>query len=129
MKQKTRLMAGMRDLASRALMLVSVLAMAVSLAVPVATAADPVIRGVNPKARGVAPPKRIQPAPRLAPAPRVKPNRGIDSRSEFYRQSTSSSLCRSRCGSSCQTISCSGLNTSQCLSIRQQCRMSCTSRC
>jgi hypothetical protein len=88
-------------------------AAAVAGAVPAAFAADSLVGGDRPDIR----------QPRVAPSPGVqRPATGAGS-------SAAASNCRSRCGSACQTMSCSGLNTSQCLSIRQNCRMNCSSRC
>jgi hypothetical protein len=112
--QKSRLMlvAGMRLGA-----LAVLLAMAGPVAGPiaVASAADSLVGGDRPDIR----------TPRIAPSPGVqRPDTGAGSSAIG-----ATSNCRSRCGSACQTMSCSGLNTSQCLSIRQNCRMNCSSRC
>ena len=37
--------------------------------------------------------------------------------------------CQSLCGSSCASASCSGLDVAQCIRVRQDCRVTCTSRC
>jgi hypothetical protein len=82
---------------------------------------------------------RVTPTPRATPAPVMKPQRvqpmpntatnpGLN-RNDMYNNAAQRSNCQSRCGSSCQTMGCSGLNTSQCLSMQQQCRMNCRSRC
>ncbi|WP_295558794.1 hypothetical protein [uncultured Hyphomicrobium sp.] len=98
------------------------------LVAPDVSAADRYSRGVQERVKPV-PAPRVQPTPRLAPDLRTPRGSGTGASSDFYSRMGSSSACRSRCGSSCQTIACSGLNTSQCLSIRQQCRLSCNSRC
>jgi hypothetical protein len=114
--QKSRLMARAgvfaRQFAAACLLLV---AAAVAGAVPAAFAADSLVGGDRPDIR----------QPRVAPSPGVqRPATGAGSSA-----AAAASNCRSRCGSACQTMSCSGLNTSQCLSIRQNCRMNCSSRC
>jgi hypothetical protein len=85
---------------------------------------------------------RAAPAPRATPAPIMQPRRvqplpntatnpGLNRelRNSIQNDAARRSNCQSRCGSSCQTIACSGLNTSQCVSMQQQCRMNCRSRC
>jgi len=90
------------------------MAAAVAGSFPVAFAADSLVGGDRPDIR----------QPRVAPSPGVqRPATGAGS------NAAAAANCRSRCGSACQTMSCSGLNTSQCLSIRQNCRMNCSSRC
>jgi hypothetical protein len=124
MKQKTRLMVVVGALVA------AVFGMAPFAIVddPAAHAADPYSRGVQARTPRAVPAPRVQPAPRISTTPRDLRNPGITNR-ELQRDLSATSNCRSRCGSSCQTMSCSGLNTSQCLSIRQNCRMGCTSRC
>jgi hypothetical protein len=115
-RQKTRLMARVMGLGRSLLSLACVLAMAVALAAPFASvhAADSLVGGDRPDIR----------TPRVAPSPGVQRPGGSVSGSIG-----ASSNCRSRCGSACQTMSCSGMNTATCNSIRQQCRMNCSSRC
>jgi len=113
--QKLRLMARagvFARLCAAALLLF--MAGAAAGAFPPAFAADSLVGGDRPDIR----------QPRVAPSPGVqRPATGAGS------NAAAASNCRSRCGSACQTMSCSGLNTSQCLSIRQNCRMNCSSRC
>ena len=83
---------------------------------PGAAARTPMVRPV--------PPARVMPKPRLAPNPSTAP--GGDT--GVIRRGTSSN-CLARCGSQCQLVSCSGMNVSQCASVRQQCQSNCRSRC
>jgi len=94
--------------------------------------------GLAPRVNRPLPPA-IKPLP-LYPPTRVVPKGGplVPYTSPTYRRLPGSPYtrpgiagpnCRSGCGSRCQLVSCSGLNTSQCLSVRQRCRMSCRSRC
>jgi hypothetical protein len=119
MKQK------MTRLGSRLAAIVCLVAMAAVLAAPVASAANNSL--VARERAGAVPAQRVLPQPRLEVAPRTPGSLNSGSGINAYQQN--SSACRSRCGSSCQTMSCSGMNTSTCLSIRQQCRMNCSSRC
>jgi hypothetical protein len=126
MKQKTRLMVIMWSVLAIALLIATAAAWTASSA----HAADPYARGVQSRiAPRAVPAPRIQPTPRLSGSPRDLRNPGLGTSRELQRNLSETSTCRSRCGSSCQTIACSGLNTSQCLSIRQNCRMTCSSRC
>jgi hypothetical protein len=104
---------------------VCLVAMAAVLAAPVASAAN---NALSARQRaGAVPAQRVLPQPRLEVTPRSPGSLNSNSGINAYQQN--SSACRSRCGSSCQTMSCSGMNGATCNSIRQQCRMNCSSRC
>lgn len=102
-----------------------------ALAVGSASAADvaePIVPGIRADPRPVPSPRVVPrpqpiPVPKVAPAPRFGPGPAV------VRPGVTGPTCRSSCASRCQMISCSGLNVSQCASVRQQCRVSCTSRC
>jgi hypothetical protein len=70
-------------------------------------------------------------SPNAGASPRMTPGPGpaTSSGPGVYLPAYGGPNCRFTCGSQCQSVSCSGLNTSQCLSIRQRCRMGCRSRC
>jgi len=111
--QKLRLMAG-KGIALLAVACVLAIAAPLPGSAPDAVAADSLVGGDRPDIR----------TPRIAPSPNVqRPATGAGS------NAAAASNCRSRCGSACQTMSCSGLVGSQCTSIRQNCRMNCASRC
>lgn len=123
MKQKTQLTVRTAFLA-----MVGVLAAAMTLAAPLANAVEPVVPGIRPAPRGVAP-QRLPTRPSPLPAPkRIAPG-GIGIGPTIVRPGTTGPNCRASCGSRCQMVSCDGLNVSQCVSARQRCRMTCTSRC
>jgi hypothetical protein len=90
---------------------------------------DPIVPGIRPAPRMPAPPRILtQPSPLPAPK-RIAPG-GIGlGRPGIVRPVTPGPNCRSSCGSRCQMVSCSGLSVSQCASVRQRCRASCTSGC
>jgi hypothetical protein len=138
MRQKTGLLTVLRPEVVRGLTVgVCVVALAFLLAMPAVVGAAGIDRA-NPGANAIQAP-RVMPAPRLSPAPRVTPTPRLAPNNVpsprfgpgpgIVRPNTYGPNCRSSCGSRCQMISCSGLNTSQCLSVRQRCRMSCSSRC
>ena len=94
---------------------------------------DPIVPGIRPNPRP-APPTRITPRPQFLPAPRVEPGPRLPSAPGeispgVARPATTGAGCISRCGSQCQSVSCSGLTASQCTSARQRCRLSCRSQC
>jgi len=89
---------------------------------------------IKPLPRAVAKPLPRAPQVRVAPKQRLSPNaldpyRRLQTNPSFTRPNVYGPNCRSSCGSRCQLVSCSGLDTSQCLSVRQRCRMGCSSRC
>lgn len=95
---------------------------------------EPVVPNVRPQPRAV-PTPRITPRPQFAPAPRVAPGSGARTRPgpginpSQMRPQTLGRECFNRCGSQCQSASCSGLDPAQCSKVRQQCRLSCRSGC
>lgn len=109
-------------------------ALAFLLATPEAASAAGPDR--KPNINAVPTPRTIPP-PRLPPTPRVLPrkveptvpNARFGPGPGVMRPNIYSPNCRSNCGSRCQMISCADLNVSQCLSERQRCRISCSSRC
>lgn len=121
--------------------LLAVLVLAASLGAALVTAAAPDALALDPYSRGVQSRAAPAPLPRMQPAPpkvfTTKPPLNPSKKSpslnnlstDFNRRAAESANCRSRCGTSCQTMSCSGLDTSTCLRIRQQCRMSCSTSC
>lgn len=128
MKQKTQLIAGMRGLGTRWPAVLCLFAMSVTLAAPVADAADPIVPGIRPAPRAL-PPLKIPPRPAPGVIPKRIPPGGIGLGPGIVRPTFRGANCRASCGSQCQMVTCSGLNVSQCASIRQQCRMACISRC
>lgn len=84
---------------------------------PGAAARTPMVRPV--------PPARVMPKPRLAP----NPSSTVPGANTGVLRRGAGSNCQARCGSQCQLVSCSGMNVSQCASVRQQCRSNCRSRC
>jgi hypothetical protein len=89
--------------------------------------------GPAPRAEAAQPKFQAVPAPRVAPKPapslRASPTPRIAPNSGAYRPGVPDASCSSSCGSRCQLIGCGGLNVSQCMSIRQNCRLACRSRC
>lgn len=88
---------------------------------PGAASRTPTMRAM-PAPREVQKP-RVSPTPRLAPAPGTAVGSGIN------RPANQDWNCRASCGSQCQLVSCSGRSVTECTVARQQCRVSCTSRC
>ena len=107
------------------------LALAAALAAPVADAADPsdpIVPGIRPSFRPI-PTPRITPRPPPATIVRPSPGAKVGPSPGMIRPTIPGPDCRARCGAQCQMISCAGLNASQCTSVRQQCRVTCASRC
>lgn len=83
----------------------------------------PAIGGPTP---GIARPGPAYKMPKPPPMtmPRPMPSPSITTPRAVYGPD-----CRSTCAMQCQRIACGGLNVSQCLSVRQRCRLSCNSSC
>jgi hypothetical protein len=109
--------------------IVALVVASLQLGAPPAFAYDP------PGVAGVRPAPRAVPAPRITPRPRaefpsrVSPGPKIGANPALGRPAVRGANCSSSCGSQCQMISCSGLSATQCTRARQQCRVSCRTRC
>lgn len=134
MKQKSGFLTVARvNAAARFLVGLGMAALAVLLVMTAAVTAAGVDR--TPGVSAV--PPRIAPAPRRPPTPTITPRRVTPTVPSarfgpgpaIVRPNVYGPNCRSNCGARCQMVSCADLNTSQCLSVRQRCRLSCNSRC
>ena len=131
MRQKSRLTTIWKAHIARLLAAMCLALMVTTLGTPQVFAIDPPgVQPIRPAPRPTpTPTPRVTPRSLVAPVPKVAPGPRFGLTPGLVRPRVYGPNCIGSCGSRCQMVSCSGLNVSQCASVRQQCRISCRTRC